>query len=421
MHRQRKCVIISQECRRHSCCKRFGGAALAEGEYRVVQSDVEEMHEKIRAHRRKILGWTGIAVVVLLLVLVAGYIYFQTRVYSKYEVIKSVTREDSVGTKFVSFAGNVLKYGKDGALCIDEENQLIWNQTYEMEAPIVDVCEGYAIIAEKKGNQIYIMDAKGKCGEIETNMPIQRVQVANQGTVAILMEQDGTGYLQLYDKEGTFLAEGEVHTENSGYPLDITLSNDGRKMAVSLLDINEGNVKNTITFYNFGSVGQNEIDNIVGTYAYSDMIFPKIEFLTNDTMVAFGDQKAIIFEGTQKPQVKKEIPLKQEVRSIFYNEIYIGFVFNNDDAKQPYKMSVYDLRGTEEMSENFDMDYSEISFLENNEICIRNDLECSIYNLRGNRKFHYNFENNIWKVFSTNNSREYIFMMNGETQKVRLK
>ncbi|MBU5474402.1 DUF5711 family protein [Roseburia sp. MSJ-14] len=394
---------------------------MAEETCRVVQSDIEEMHEKIRAHRRKILKWICVAVVLVLLIVTAVYFYFQSKVYSKYEVINSVEREDSAGTQFVSFAGKILKYGKDGATCIDEKNQLIWNQTYEMQSPMVDICEGYVAIAEKKGNKIYIMNTKGKSGEIETTMPIQRVRVANQGTVAILMEQEGTGYLQLYDKEGTFLAEGEVHTENSGYPLDIALSNDGRKMAVSQLNMNEGTVKNTITFYNFGSVGQNEIDNIVGTYSYSDVIFPKVEFLTNDVMVAFGDEEAIIFEGTQKPQVKKEISLKQEIHSIFYNEAYIGFVFNNDNEKETYRISVYNLRGTEEMTQNLDMNYSEVGFLENDEICVRNELECSIYNLKGKRKFHSNFEKSIWKVFSTKNSTEYIFMMDKETQKVRLK
>lgn len=394
---------------------------MKEGTYRVVQSDVKEMNEKIHAHRRKILKWICVSVVLLLLLLAAGYIFFQTRTYSKYEVIKSVKREDTVGTRFESFAGKILKYGKDGAVYIDEDNRLIWNQTYEMQSPMVEVCEDYAVIAEKRGNLIYIMDTEGKCGEIETLMPIQRVQVANQGTIAILMEEDGTGYLQLYDKEGNFLAEGEVHTENKGYPLDIALSKDGRKLAVSLLDVNAGNVKNTIIFFNFGSVGQNEIDNIVGTYSYADMIFPKIEFVTNDIMAAFGDQKAVIFEGTQKPQVKKEIALKQEVRSIFYNEAYLGFVFKSEKADRTYKMSVYDLRGSEKLTQDFDIDYSNIEFLENDEICIRNDMECAVYNLRGHRKFHSNFEINIRKIFSTNNSLEYIFMTNGETQKVRLK
>lgn len=392
---------------------------MAEGTYRILQSDVDEMNDKIHRHRRKVLKWTAILVILLLLAAAVLYIYTQTRIYTKYEVLKTAKREDSSGTQFADFNGNILKYSKDGAFYLDENSRLIWNQTYEMQEPMIDVCEEYAVIGEKKGRQIYIMDTSGLCGKIETTMPIQRVQVANQGTVAILMEEEGAGYIQLYDKEGTFLAEGELHTKNSGYPLDISLSNDGRKMAVSLLNINEG--KTTTIFYNFGSVGQNEIDNIVGTYSYPDMIFPKVEFLTNEIMVAFGDSKAIIYEGTQKPKVKKEIELKGQVRSIFYNEAYLGFVFNNESTKTPYNVKVYDLNGSEVFSQNFSMEYSEITFLENDEICIRNDLECAIYNLRGIEKFHYNFKSNIWKIFSTGRGREYNFLMNGETQKIRLK
>lgn len=394
---------------------------MSDKKYQVVKTDVNEMHEKIRSHRRRILKWVLLLTVVLLLVFTSSYIWIQTRVYTGYEVVKSIQREDSAGTEFTEFSGHILKYGKDGAVYVDEENHLIWNQTYEMQTPVVDVCEGYAVIAEKRGNKIYIMDTKGLCGEIETAMPIQRIQIANQGTVAILMEQEGTGYLHVYDKEGNFLAEGQVHTENSGYPLDISISNDGKKLAVSLLDIKEGNVKTNITFFNFGSVGQNEIDNIVGTFSYADMVFPKLEFLTNDMMAAFGDGKTVIFEGTQKPQVKKEVVLKGEIRSIFYNEAYLGFVFNNENTEKQYKLSVYDLKGSQVLSEDFSMEYSTVEFLENDEICILDDLECSIYNLRGTEKLHCNFEKNLYKIYSTGRSMEYIFMAEGETQKVRLK
>lgn len=400
----------------------FGGAVLTDKAYRVVKSDVNEMNEKIHRHRRKILGWTALVVILLIAGLVGTYIYLQTRTYTKYEVTKAVEREDSSGTQFAVFRGNILKYSKDGAFYMDaNNNNMIWNQTYQMQMPVVDTCEGYVVIADKKGDQIYIMDTSGPCGEIKTTMPIQRVQVANQGMVAILMEQDGTGYIQVYDKEGKFLAEGELHTENSGYPLDLTISNDGKKMAVSLLNVNEGNVKTTITFFYFDSVGQNEIDNIVGQYAYSDMVFPKVEFLTNDIMAAFGNGKTVIFEGTQKPKVKEEITLRQEIRSIFYNEAYIGFVFTNENAKETYQMQIYDLRGAEVLSENFEMEYQEIGFLENDEICIRNDLECSIYTLRGIRKFHANFDKSIWKVMSDKGIRDYVFLTDGETQRIKLK
>lgn len=394
---------------------------MADKAYRVVKSDVKGMNEKIQRHRRKILRWTAFVTVCLLLGIAGVYIYLQTRTYSEYSVLKSVEREDSPGAQFDVFHGNILKYSKDGASLVDENNKIIWNQTYEMQAPMVDFCENYAAIADKKGDRIYIMDLSGPCGEIETSMPIQRIEVASQGMVAVLMEQNGTGYIQMYDKSGTFLAEGEVHTENSGYPLDIAISNDGKKLAVSLLDVNKGNVNTTITFFNFDAMGQNEIDNIVGQYSYADMVVPKVEFLTNDVMVAFGSQKAVVFEGAQKPQVKKEIAIEKEIRTIFYNDAYFGFVFDNENKDTSYNMQIHDLRGAEVISKDFEMEYEEIGFLENDEICIRNDLECAIFTLRGVQKFHANFDKSIWKIMSVAGIRDYVFLIDGETQRIRLK
>ena len=394
---------------------------MADKAYRIVKSDVKGMNEKIQKHRRKIVRWTAFAAVFLLIGIAGVYIYLQTRTYSEYTVLKSVEREDSPGTQFEIFHGNILKYSKDGASFVDENNKLIWNQTYEMQSPMVDFCENYVAIADRKGDRVYIMDLSGSCGDIKTSMPIQRVEVAGQGLVAVLMEQDGTGYIQMYDKSGTFLAEGEVHTENSGYPLDIAISNDGKKLAVSLLDVNKGNVNTTITFFNFDAVGQNEIDNIVGQYSYADMVVPKVEFLTNDVMAAFGSQKTVIFEGAQKPKMKKEVAVKKEIRTIFYNDAYFGFVFDNENEETSYNMQIYDLRGAQVVSKDFEMEYDEIGFLENDEICVRNELECAIYTLRGVQKYHANFEKNIWKVMSVGRIRDYVFLIDGETQRIRLK
>lgn len=389
--------------------------------YRVVTSDVNEMNEKIHRHRRRILILT-VLVVVLLLGSVGGtYVYLETRNYTEYEVLESMKREDSSGTQFAVFQGNIIKYSKDGATCISTDNHMIWNQTYEMQSPVVDTCEDYAVIADKNGENIYIMNLLGPCGEIKTTMPIQRVQVANQGIVAILMEQNGTGYIHMYDKEGTFLAGGEVHTENSGYPLDIAISNDGKKMAVSLLNVNEGDVKTTIRFYNFDSVGQKEIDNITGEYSYADMVFPQVEFLTNDIMAAFGNGKTVIFEGEEVPQVTNEISTELEIRSIFYNDTYVGFVYANENSEASYMMQVFDLEGNEVLSKSFGVEYQEIGFLENGEVCVRGESECDIFTLRGREKFHGNFEKSIKKVLSAGGIHNYIFLREGETQRVRLK
>ena len=188
-----------------------------------------------------------------------------------------------------------------------------------------------------------------------------------------------------------------------------------------MLDINDGDIKTTIAFYNFGSVGQNEIDNCVGSYSYPDMVFPEIDFLSNDKMVAFGDGEVILFEGTQKPQVTNEIFLEKEVKSIFYNESYFGIVTSNEDETVTHHITVYNMNGKAVMEKDFAMEYEHIEFLENNEICVRNATSFDIYTIRGIYKCHYDFDQNLFRVLSGGTGRNYVFVLDGKTEKVQLK
>ncbi len=48
-----------------------------------------------------------------------------------------------------------------------------------------------------------------------------------------------------------------------------------------MMSINAGKVSTIVSFYNFGSVGQNEIDNNVGTYTYEDVLVPEIAYVSD--------------------------------------------------------------------------------------------------------------------------------------------
>lgn len=389
--------------------------------FKTLETDVGELHEKIRKHRLKVLKIIIAIVGIIVLIGAAILLILRLKQYTDYQVQSSTERSDTAATKFEDFQGGIIKYGNDGAFYTDDANDLIWNQTYEMQNPQMDICEDYVAFSDKGGTQIYILDASGLQGRIETTMSIVKVCVANQGTVAVLMEKEGTGYIQLYDKNGEELANGELHVENSGYPLDIALSNDAVKLAVSMLDVNEGTVKSMIVFYNFGSVGQNEIDNIVATYSYSDIVIPEIEFVTNNRMLAFADTEVMVFEGTQKPSVSKEITVEKEIKSVFYNADYFGIVYNNEDEDNTRHMEIYDTKGSHVLSKDFDMDYDTIEFLENNQICILNTNECMIYNTYGVQHFRYNFDVPIYKVIAGTTERNYTFLLEGTTEKVKLK
>lgn len=389
--------------------------------FRTVETNIEEMEEKIRRHRRKIAVRITIIVALAAVALAGAGIYFEFKEYTGYEVRSEIKRNDSEATRYEMFAGNILRYNNDGAFYADAADNLIWNQAFEMQSPIVDMCEDYLALADLQGNQIYIMNITGVQGEIETSKPIEAVCVANQGTVAVLTQEDGTGYLELYSKSGESLASGEIHLENSGYPLDIAISNDANKLAVSILDIAEGKAKTSITFYNFGSVGQNEIDNMIGTYVYADTVVPEIDFVSNDRMIAFGNSQIVIFEGTQKPEEVIKQKLQREIKSIFYDEDYFGIAYSNGDAGDSHKMEIYDMKGELCLEETFKMPYQSIDFLENHEVCIRDTHECEIYTLRGVKKFAYKFDDALYKIFSGNMGRSYIFILDGVMEKIKLK
>ena len=155
------------------------------------------------------------------------------RHYENFDVGSSVDRADTEATKFADFGGNILKYSNDGAFYTDTANELIWNQTYEMAKPTIDMCEDYLAIYDKKGTQIYIMTSQGLVSNIETTMTIEQVSIAAQGTVAVLMGDQSNSYLVVYDKNGKELVNGAIYGEDGGYPIAIALF---RRIMQSIMD-----------------------------------------------------------------------------------------------------------------------------------------------------------------------------------------
>lgn len=387
----------------------------------AVKANVEELEQKIRTHRKKIaLSIAAVIIIAAVFTATAG-IYFTYKEYDGYETISKIERSDSEATTYKSFAGNILRYNNDGAFYTDASDHLIWNQAFEMQNPISDICGDYAAIADLQGNLIYMMHTSGMQGQIKTAHPIEAVSMARQGTTAVLTQADGASYLEVYNKAGDILASGEIHIANSGYPLDIALSSDARKLAISILDISKGTAKTTVAFYNFGSAGQNEIDNMVGSYSYDDTIIPDIHFLSDDKMIAFGDNRVLFFEGRQSPKETSALKLEREIKSIFYNEEFFGLVSGDKDSGKKHKMEIYDMTGKLRLTQNFKMSYQEIEFLDNHEICIRSEYACEIYTLRGVKKFSYRFDDALYKLFSSRSGTRYTLILDGSMQKIRLK
>ena len=372
----------------------------------------------VKRHKKLTIG-----VGVTLLILLVWYTISNFRTYSDYTIKNDVKMEDSDGTAYESFHGNIIKYNSDGAFYVSKNGDLIWNEAFDMSSPSIDICDDYVALYDRGGTNVYIMNSTGRKGAVTTSKPILRACVADNGSVAVLMNQHDASYLEIRDIEGELIASGEMHVENSGIPIDISFSEDGKRLAVSSICFNTGNVQTTLTFYDFGTSGQDKKDNITGNYSFSDMVMPRVEFMSNGNLVAFGDHEIALFNDSSEPKLKKEIFSQGNIDSIFYNDNNFGYIGpeTNDKGETVKKMYVYGMSGWKKLDKEISGSYTNVYMLENDDVVISSDKTAEIHRISGIKRFEHTFDNSIIKILPSNSSKDYIFVQNGMVQDVRLR
>ena len=389
--------------------------------FKTVETNYEELEEQLKVHKKQVLK-RGIKIAVAVVVFVlAVELISALRRFDSYEIQNMIERSNSSVTQYTSFDDCLLEYSNDGISCIKSGNDIIWNQSFEMISPKTERCGDYVAVYDAGGTEIYILTKSGVKKEIEMSSPIQTVCIARQGTIAVLMKEDGKAQVKLLDVKGNELANGIFYDNQGVFPIDIALSYDATKLAVDMVDINGGQVATVITFYNFGSVGQSEIDNIVGTYTFEGILIPEIHYISDSKMFGMGTGKMLVFDGAQKPEVSQEIIVEEEIVSCFYNEKYVGIVYDNIEEENSCHLKVMDMYGRTVMENDISMIYDPVEFLSNDEVCVRNSTACEIFTMHSIKKFSYTFDKELYKILSGGNTQNYTFIFKDTIEEVRLK
>lgn len=358
--------------------------------------------EKIRSHKLKVFFRTiAIAAIVLLTVIVV-YVSWRDREYSEAEISLDATISNSADSKVISLGGNIVQYSKDGVSCYSSTGQPVWNQTYEMQNPIAHTCNSVIAIGDYNGHNIYVSNTNGAMGVVDTNLPIRDFCVSSQGVVAAVLDGTDVTWIYLYDSEGNTLANFKTTMKDSGYPISISLSPNAELLCVSYLYPEEGALKTSVAFFNFGSVGQNSIDNYASGYDYPGVVVPYVQFINGNTAFALSDDRIMFYTGDQKPVSKSESLMGDEqVRAVYYNDSYVGLVFMNGTEDGDYRLQVYNGQGDLVLTTYFDIAYSDIIF-NDKQIIIYNEDECVIKDMSGHDKYVGSFEEPVKVMIPTN-------------------
>ncbi len=380
--------------------------------------DMDHYEKSLRRHHlRSFAIGAGVLGAVILCACLA-WSGLQNRTFETYEVVRSFERVDTLTTQYTEFLGYVLKYGRDGISCVDSGNHLVWSQTYNMQHPIVDICRNSAAVAEENGTEAMIFDETGIQGTIQTRLPIHQISVSSQGVLAVLLEDGDTMRLNLYNKKGEELVESQFRLQDVGYPLRMSLSSDATKLAVTFLQVQDGNVNTCLAFYNFSSVGENYNDHLVASRIMTGLVAPTVEYMDSTHCFALGPGLLLIYEGMQIPEPVQEITLEKEIRSVFYSEKYIGLVTEGEE--QEYALMVYDIQGRLRFETGFDMEYQTLKFSGDN-ILIYNEFECMMMNDSGKVFYTGTFEESVSNLYTMSGRSRYIVMHASRTDQIRLR
>ena len=391
----------------------------------VGGSKEAEESNKDNAQKRS-LRMKSAAAVLILIALVAAIAFVNSVInkeYKGYRVINSTETNYENTASYIQFSGNLLKYTPDGVSYINRNGDTVWSAGINMKMPIAVARGNYAVVADLNGNAVSVFSNEGQVSSLTMPYTICDVDVAKQGAFAVVLESDKTNYIKLYDKNGKDIYELQTTIDKSGYPIDIAISEDGKKLFTSYINMNGTTITNSLAAYNFGDVGQNaNADRMVGGYMFDSQVIPKVSFVSNDMVVAFGTNEVNIYAMKEKPGEKAKIKFDVEIQSVFYSEKYIGVIIKNDNPEDNYlyKVKVYDLKGKLKFEYDIDFNYDNI-FAGKNEFIISGGSDVLIMRKNGNVKFKGNLTGRIVNIVPTGNRLEYVVTYDNATEIIKLK
>jgi len=349
-----------------------------------------------------------IAVAIVCVALLAALIITQYifRTFHTYRVAREVEVINGEGNQSCKLEDNLLLYNKDGMRCINIKGKTVWDITYQIQEPCVVVDGGVVAVAGFGDHLIHIMDENGRIGEIDTNLPIRNLCVSEAGYVGAVLADNDIYWVYVYDAKGKEITRARTTMEQSGYPLAISLSSNAKLLAISYLYLDAGVMQSNVSFYNLGEVGQNYSGQYMSGFIYEEIV-PEIHYLNDRVAMAVSTGRLMIYEGTEKPAVLKEILLNDTVKGVYWGDDNVVLVYNGAVGEGKYLMQVYNLAGELVLEQGFDFAYEDIKS-ENGIVTLFNDSEMLVYTWDGQQRFAGSIGSNIQTVEPTSDKYKYM-------------
>lgn len=363
----------------------------------------------------------GLLLMIILAVLFAviGVVsYNRLHLFESFDTVSSVPREDAEGMQFELLGKTLIKYGHDGVFAQDMSGNTLWSNAYSLQTPMSVVNDGVMILYEQLGTHVYIVHEGGIEGTYQAAHPIRQAAVGNNGVAALVLEDKSEMLIDLYSPSGSQIASVRATLEDTGYPLDAALSDNGEKLAVSYMALEDGKMTGRVVVYDFSGI--EESDHIAASFSYPETVFPDVYFTSDGKTVAVGDDRFIVYSSGKKPVERTSVALDKEIISCFYDDRSIGFVFPDADTENRYEIVTYSYGGRRRMQSSFNYEYQDVR-MDGGEVLLCDSGNIYVYRRSGKPKLAAAYEKEVVYFRNIRGSRKYLLITPDSMDRIRIK
>lgn len=389
--------------------------------YNFSEKDFEDDRNKKKRRRLRVLAISiGAALIIGIAAIVIVSYYYVNRSFSGYDVVSEINRADSNNVTYRSFQNNLLKYSRDGISLLDGNGKTLWNGGYEMENPQVDICGEYVAVADIGAKKFYVYNGKDSGVDMEMPFPIGRLKVAANGKVAVLLHDEDSDVINIYDPYNTvepLKVEVPTNVTDNGYPLDFDISPDGDSLVAAYM-LASGGMETKVCFYNFTEVGQDQ-NTLVGGKSFEKNMISCIKFIAEDEVAICYENGFSFFENMKKPEMAFEKTFDKEIKSLGYDEDHILVITGNAGSTEDQFAHLFSFRGKEEMTEKIGFKYIDIMMVDQ-EIIFTDDQSCHILRKNGKEKFFFDFGKKYEYFFPAKRDNQYFLLDETTIKKIKI-
>ena len=372
---------------------------------------------KLLKHKDKKLVTIMIGVVLLVVVIVSIVNLTVQRTYNSYSVIKTKVRTDTSTKGYMRFDGDIVKYSDDGITLLGKDMKAIWSASYSFKNPSVVTSNNYIAVADVGGKEINVYDKKGNLKKISNTREICQIEVSDTGMVAILGKEERAYYISVVNATKKYI-DIKTRMKEDGYPLDMAFSQNSKKLVTSYVSVVDGHANNDVTFYNFGEVGKNYQSKMVKADSYGEVMVPKVEFMDEDTVSVFSQERVIVYDMKELPEEKfKSEKYTKMIRSVICDENYVGIIVD-DEISDMLRLDLYSKDGRKRLTKKFKFDYDKVEMVKE-DIILSTRNEAMIIRTSGKVKFNGSFKEEVDYILPYNNVDKFIFVTPQNIQRVR--